>query len=145
MEIDENNKYWQRIPSYLLNNLIIFNEVFRRVMTNENIKSRQKTGFQPLFRRYIFQKSTSGWEWNWLPLNWNPIVLRWNTHKITCSCMNLISNQQETIKLLREGFERLKDQIIGMNMKQKVTIKIRQTNFDIYSNQILVELIKDLF
>ena len=48
-------------------------------------------------------------------------------------------------KLLRKGFERLKDQIIGMNMKQKVTIKIRQTNFDIYSNQILVELIKDLF
>ena len=106
MEIDENNKYWQRIPSYLLNNLIIFNEVFRRVMTNDNIKSRQKTGFQPLFRRYIFQKSTSGWEWNWLPLNWNPFRLRWNTHKITCSCMNLISNQQETIKNYQNFLEK---------------------------------------
>ena len=29
---------------------------------------------------------------------------------------------QKLSKLLREGFERLKDQIIGMNMKQKVTI-----------------------
>ena len=54
-------------------------------------------------------------------------------------------DNQKLSKLLREEFERLKDQIIGMNMKQKVTIKIRQTNFDIYSNQILVELIKDLF
>ena len=38
----------------------------------------------------------------------------------------------------------LKDQFIGVNIKQKVRIKIQQTNLDIFSNQTLLELI-DLF
>ena len=35
----------------------------------------------------------------------------------------------------------LKDQFIGMNIKQKMRIKMRQTNVDIFPNQILLELI----
>ena len=34
----------------------------------------------------------------------------------------------------------LKDQCIGMSMKQKVRIKIRQMSIDVLSNQILVYL-----
>ena len=41
--------------------------------------------------------------------------------------------------------EDLKDQFIGMNIKQKVRIKIQQMNIDIFSNQILLELIDCLF
>ena len=33
----------------------------------------------------------------------------------------------------------LKDQFIGMNIKQKVKIKLRETNLDIFTNQILLE------
>ena len=32
----------------------------------------------------------------------------------------------------------LKDQIIGLNIQQKMRIKIRQINIDIFSNQILL-------
>ena len=39
----------------------------------------------------------------------------------------------------------LKDQFIGMNIKQKVRIKIQQINIDILSNQMLLELIHCLF
>ena len=39
----------------------------------------------------------------------------------------------------------LKDQFIGMNIKQKLRIKIRQMNIDIFSNQTLLELIDYLF
>ena len=35
----------------------------------------------------------------------------------------------------------LKDQFIGMNMKQQERIKIQQVNIDIFSNEILLELI----
>ena len=38
----------------------------------------------------------------------------------------------------------LKDQFIGMNIKQKMRIKMRQTNVDIFPNQILLELINYL-
>ena len=31
-----------------------------------------------------------------------------------------------------------KDQLIGINVKQKVIIKIRQMNLDIFSNQVLL-------
>ena len=34
----------------------------------------------------------------------------------------------------------LKDQFIGLNIKQKVKIKIQQMNIDISSNQALLEL-----
>ena len=39
----------------------------------------------------------------------------------------------------------MKDQFIGTNIKQKVGIKIQQMNTDIFSNQILLELINYLF
>ena len=39
----------------------------------------------------------------------------------------------------------LKDQFIGANIKQKVRIKIQQTNLDIFSNQTLLELIDHFF
>ena len=39
----------------------------------------------------------------------------------------------------------LKYQFIRMNTKQKVRIKIRQMNIDIFSNQILLESIDYLF
>ena len=39
----------------------------------------------------------------------------------------------------------LKDQLIGINIKQKVRIKLQQMNIDIFSNQILLELIDCLF
>ena len=35
-----------------------FNEIFRKDVTYGNIKSHKKPGFHPLFRRYIFRKST---------------------------------------------------------------------------------------
>ena len=39
----------------------------------------------------------------------------------------------------------LRNQFIGLNIKQKVRIKIRQMNIDIFLNQILVESIDCLF
>ena len=39
----------------------------------------------------------------------------------------------------------LKDQFIGMNLKQKVGIKIHQMNIDIFSNKILLESTEFLF
>ena len=50
--------------------------------------------------------------------------------------------QQETIKNYRNFLAKdLKDQFIGMNIKQKVRIKLHQTNLDIFSNQTLLESI----
>ena len=37
-----------------------FNEVFREAVPYDNIKSHKKSEFHPLFRRYIFQKTTGG-------------------------------------------------------------------------------------
>ena len=48
----------QRNSLYLLNDLRNFNEIFRKDVTYDNIKSHKKPGFYPLFRRYIFQKTT---------------------------------------------------------------------------------------
>ena len=54
--------------------------------------------------------------------------------------------QQEAIenyqKFLAKDF---KDQFIEINIKQKVRIKIQQTNIYLFSNQILLELIDCLF
>ena len=41
--------------------------------------------------------------------------------------------------------KKLLDVALGMNIKQKVRIKIQQKNLDIFSNQILLELIGYLF
>ena len=54
--------------------------------------------------------------------------------------------QQETIKNYQNFYVKdLKDQFIEMSIKQKVRIKIRQMNIDIFSNQILLESIDYLF
>ena len=49
-----------RESSYLLNNLRNFNEIFRKNVNYDNIKSHKKSEFHPLFRRYIFGKTTGG-------------------------------------------------------------------------------------
>ena len=50
--VEEENLY-----ENLLNNLMNFNEIFRKNMIYENIKSHQKAGLDPLFRKYIFGKT----------------------------------------------------------------------------------------
>ena len=51
--------------------------------------------------------------------------------------MSLLSlYQQRTIKNYQNFLENdLKDRCLGINTKQKVRIKIRQMNIDIFSNQ----------
>ena len=51
-------------------------------------------------------------------------------------------NNKKQSKLYSKG---LKDQFIGMNIKQKVRMKIQQMNVYIFSNQTLLELIDFLF
>ena len=46
--------------SYLLNDLSNLNEISRKDVAFDNIKSHKKPGFHPLCRRYIFRKSTEG-------------------------------------------------------------------------------------
>ena len=54
--------------------------------------------------------------------------------------------QEETIKNYQNfSVKDLKDQFIGMNIKQKVRINIQQMNLGILLNQILLELIDYLF
>ena len=40
------------------NDLRNCNEIFRKDVTYDNIKSHKKPGFHPLFRRHIFEKNT---------------------------------------------------------------------------------------
>ena len=56
-------------------------------------------------------------------------------------------DNQKLTKLLSKVFKRLVywNEYIGMNIKQKRKIKIRQVNIDIFSNQILLESIDYLF
>ena len=65
---------------------------------------------------------------------------------------NVVSNIKDTKMYLpvltlsvrdnQNFFEKdLKDQFIGMNIKQKVKIKLRETNLDIFTNQTLLETI----
>ena len=49
--------------------------------------------------------------------------------------------QQETNNLANFLAKDLKDQFIGMNIKEKVRLKIQQLNADIFLNQILLESI----
>ena len=50
--------------------------------------------------------------------------------------------QQQTIKNYQNFLAKdLKDQFIGISMKQKVRIKIQQMNVHIFSNEILLKLI----
>ena len=60
MKIDANSWYWQINSSYPLNDLRNLNEIFRKDIPYDNIKSHKKAGFHPLCRRHIFQKTTGG-------------------------------------------------------------------------------------
>ena len=51
-----------------------FNEIFRKEVPYNNIKSHKNPGFYPFFRWYIFQKTKVGWWSNWP----TPAVLRLN-------------------------------------------------------------------
>ena len=57
-KIDENSLYLWRKSSYLLTELRNFNEVFKKNVTYNNIKSCKKTGLQPPSRIQIFGKFT---------------------------------------------------------------------------------------
>ena len=49
--------------------------------------------------------------------------------------------QQKTIENYQNFLAKnLKNKFIGMNIKQKVRLKIQQLNIDIFSNQILFQL-----
>ena len=46
--------------SFLLNDLMNFNEIFRKNLTYDDIKSHQKSGFHPHSRKRIFGKTIVG-------------------------------------------------------------------------------------
>ena len=48
----------RRKPSYFLNDLRNFNIIFRKDVTNNNIKSHKKPGLHPHSRSCIFGKTT---------------------------------------------------------------------------------------
>ena len=53
----KNSSYLQRKSSYLLNNWRNFDEVFRKDLTYDNIKSHEKPESHPFLRRCIFGKT----------------------------------------------------------------------------------------
>ena len=59
-KINENISYWRRKPSYLLNDFRNFNEIFRKDLAYDIIKSDKKAAFHPLSRKNIFGKTTGG-------------------------------------------------------------------------------------
>ena len=70
--------------------------------------------------------------------NANNIIFTIKDTKLYVSIVTLIKNYQNVIA------KDLKNQFIGMNIKQMVRIKIRQMSLDNLSNQILLDSI-DLF
>ena len=46
---------------HLLNDLRNLNEILRKDVTYDNIKSYKNPGIHPLFRRYSFGKTARGW------------------------------------------------------------------------------------
>ena len=75
--------------------------------------------------------------------NSNNIILLSKTQ----NCMLLSSLCQQKIFKNYQNFliKDLKDQFIGINIKQKVRIRIQQRNIDIFWNQCLLELINYLY
>ena len=68
------------------------------------------------------------------------------TIKDTKLYVPVVTVQQKTIENYQNFLAMdLKDQFIGMNIKQKVIIKIQQMHIDIFSNQILLESIDYLY
>ena len=50
--------------SCFLNDWKNFNEIFKKDVPNDNMKSYKKPGFHPLSRKYIFRKTIGGGESN---------------------------------------------------------------------------------
>ena len=46
------------IDREILHNLKNFNEIFRKGVTYDNIKCNKNPGFNPLFKRFTFRKTT---------------------------------------------------------------------------------------
>ena len=69
--------------------------------------------------------------------NSNNIIFTIKDTKLYVPVVTLSARDNQ--KLSKRLSKDLKDQFIGMNIKQKVKIKIRQMNIDIFSNQILLE------
>ena len=56
--IDENSKYRQRKSSYLLNDGRNLDEIFRKDVTYENIKSQKKAGLHILSPENVFLENS---------------------------------------------------------------------------------------
>ena len=56
----KNVKLLKKIFIYLLNDTMNFNEIFRKNVTYDNIKSHQKSGLHPLSRKYNFGRTIEG-------------------------------------------------------------------------------------
>ena len=52
--------YWTGKYSYLLKDLRNFNEIFRKDVAKDKIKSHKKARFHPLFKKYIFLEKPQG-------------------------------------------------------------------------------------
>ena len=53
---DKDNRYWRRKSSYLPNNLMDFNEIFRKNVSYGKIKSKKKQGFNLSLENKVFKK-----------------------------------------------------------------------------------------
>ena len=60
-------------------------------------------------------------------------------------CCNFIFPQETRKRQSKTIKTSLKDQYIGVNIRQKVRLKFRQMDLDIFLNQILLESIDYLF
>ena len=65
------------------------------------------------------------------------VMILFSLSKIQNDMFLLLHYMEKIIK----NYQDLKDQFFGINIKQKVRRKMRQMNIDIFSNQILLELI----
>ena len=59
-KINENNYYWWKISSYLLNDFRKFNEIFRKDVAYDNIESHKKQGFILSPENTILEKAQGG-------------------------------------------------------------------------------------
>ena len=76
-------------------------------------------------------------------INPNNVIFTIKDTKLFFLVVNLL---RRTIKTCQNFWAKtLKDHFTGMNIKQKVRVKICQMNIDIYSSQIFSEVIDYLF
>ena len=74
------------------------------------------------------------------------LIMLFSLSKTENDLFLLLLCEQKTIENYQNFLvQELNDQFIGMNINQKVRIKLQQINIDIFSNQILLELIDSLF